>query len=109
MLENCLASLTEQLISIATRPIIIVIDNEGAPNNEAITSEFEKVSPFEIAYWHEPRRGIAAARNAGMRMAIEFGADWIAFLDDDEVAEPDWLANLMAPEHRNASILVGHR
>jgi hypothetical protein len=29
---------------------------------------------------------------------LEFGAEWIAFIHDDEVAEPDWLANLMAPE-----------
>ena len=38
-----------------------------------------------------PRRGPAAARNAGWRTAT---ADWVAFLDDDVVPERNWLARL---------------
>ncbi|HEV2773200.1 MAG TPA: HAD-IIIA family hydrolase [Thermoleophilaceae bacterium] len=39
-----------------------------------------------------PRRGPAAARNAGWRAA---GAEWVAFLDDDVVPEPDWAQRLL--------------
>ena len=38
-----------------------------------------------------PRRGPAAARNAGWRATA---TDWIAFLDDDVVPAPDWSAQL---------------
>jgi succinoglycan biosynthesis protein ExoM len=36
--------------------------------------------------------GVAAARNRGVH---ESKGEWIAFIDDDEIAEPDWLKTLM--------------
>jgi succinoglycan biosynthesis protein ExoM len=107
MLLSCLESLASQLVPYDLRPFIIVVDNELEPNNEAAVLEFEKTAPYEIAYWHEPRRGIAIARNTALRLALEFGAQWIAFIDDDEIAEPDWLASLMAPEYLDTSIVSG--
>jgi succinoglycan biosynthesis protein ExoM len=95
MLGNCLESLAAQLIPSEIRPLIIVIDNEAEPNNEAAVLEFEKTSPFEVAYWHEPERGIAIAKNTALRIAIDSGAEWIAFIEDDKIADPKWLANLM--------------
>jgi GT2 family glycosyltransferase len=40
-----------------------------------------------------PRRGPAAARNAGWRAAR---AEWVVFLDDDVVPSPEWLTDLNA-------------
>jgi len=77
MLLSCLESLAAQLVPYDLRPFIIVVDNELEPNNEAAVLEFEKTSPYELAYWHEPRRGIAIARNTALRLALEFGAGWI--------------------------------
>jgi len=39
-----------------------------------------------------PGRGPAAARNAGWGAA---GSEWVAFLDDDVVPEPDWAQRLL--------------
>ena len=41
-----------------------------------------------------PQRGASATRNAGAAVCT---TPVIAFLDDDEVADPDWLANLLPP------------
>jgi histidinol-phosphate phosphatase family protein len=46
-------------------------------------------------------RGPAAARNVGWRAVL---ADWIAFLDDDVVVGPTWLADL----HRDLADLGAH-
>lgn len=66
-------------------------------------------SPFRIQLMHAPVRGIAHARNAALNAALAAGAAWIAFIDDDETAEPDWLAALMAPVYRSVPILAGRQ
>jgi succinoglycan biosynthesis protein ExoM len=49
-------------------------------------------SPLRVEYLLEPRRGIPFARNFACRCSLELGADWLAFIDDDEEALPGWLA-----------------
>jgi O-antigen/teichoic acid export membrane protein/GT2 family glycosyltransferase len=55
---------------------------------------------------NEQQRGLSGARNTGLHAAE---ADVIAFLDDDAVAAPDWLANLIAPYADPAVLGVGGR
>lgn len=107
MLERCLHSLAAQLAIPDIELHIIVVDNEPEPNNRALVAAVARCSPIGMRYVHQPKRGIAAARNAALDAAMEIGPDWIAFLDDDEVAEPDWIAELMAPEYRDTPILLG--
>jgi succinoglycan biosynthesis protein ExoM len=61
-----------------------------------------------LRYIHEPRRGISMARNAILEAALDLSADWVAFIDDDETAAPNWLAELMAAAKRyNADVVQG--
>jgi succinoglycan biosynthesis protein ExoM len=101
MLERCLKSLISQAVPNTITAFIIVIDNDPAGGARAIAA------PFSVRYIHAPRRGIAIARNAALDAAFATGADWIAFIDDDEIAAPDWIAQLMAPEYLGVPILTG--
>ena len=109
MLERCLVSLAGQLVDPGIRLEIVVIDNEPAPNNRHLVRQLADTSPIRMHYLHEHRRGIPFARNAVLDKGAEIGADWIAFIDDDEVAEPDWIAALMAEEYREIPVLMGQR
>src|SRR5262245_65678342 len=51
----------------------------------------------------EPRPGISHARNAGVAASRGF---YVAFLDDDEVASPLWLASLLAAMREYATDIV---
>jgi glycosyltransferase involved in cell wall biosynthesis len=51
--------------------------------------------------------GIAAARNAILSQARGRGVDFIAMIDDDEVAEPAWLSELLACQSRYDADVVG--
>ena len=46
-----------------------------------------------IRYAHQPTRGVAAARNHGVRLA---GGTWLAFLDSDDLWQPDKLVRQLA-------------
>jgi succinoglycan biosynthesis protein ExoM len=109
MLRTCLRSLLAQKVPPGVAPAIVVADNEPEPNNRSVIEEFRAGSPFPLHYVHEPRTGIPFARNGVLDKALAIGAHWIAFIDDDETAEPDWIAHLMAPEYRHVPVLMGFR
>jgi glycosyltransferase involved in cell wall biosynthesis len=52
----------------------------------------------------ETGRGISAARNAGVEVAR---GEWIAFTDDDQIAEPIWLVSLWQAQLRTGASCVG--
>jgi succinoglycan biosynthesis protein ExoM len=108
MLRKCLDSLGSQLVPEHVKPLIIVVDNEDAPNNQSVVELFDKTSPYPVYYEHEPVRGIDRVRNKTLEVAQQLGVGWIAFIDDDAEADEDWLANLMSPEYLSTPVLVGN-
>jgi peptidoglycan/xylan/chitin deacetylase (PgdA/CDA1 family) len=91
-LGRALASLFAQ--DDATRRIaeIVVVDNAPEGSARQTVEDLRATSPAPLVYVHEPRPGVATARNAGVRAVTRSG--YIAFLDDDEEAPPGWLAAL---------------
>jgi len=107
MLADCLESLAIQSIPGDLSLSIVVVDNEAAPNNRQLVERFAAKGPLTVHYVHQPQRGIASARNSILDKAAELRVDWIAMLDDDETAAPDWIERLMAPEYRDTPVLWG--
>lgn len=104
-LSGCLRALTgQQADSIAVW--VVLIDNTAAgelPERLARDALAESVTVV-----HESRPGIPAARNAALAEALRIGADHVAFVDDDEIAPPGWLAELHATMRRSeADVMQG--
>jgi glycosyltransferase involved in cell wall biosynthesis len=68
---------------------VVLVDNDPAGSALAPLRVF---TDPRIVVIHEPRAGVANARNAGLRAAR---GELIAFLDDDEVAPETWLSELL--------------
>lgn len=66
-------------------------DNDPAESAREFVKEFSSISSLKVIYACEPEQNIALARNRALANAE--GA-YIAFLDDDEFPEGDWLFNL---------------
>jgi succinoglycan biosynthesis protein ExoM len=73
---------------------VVVVDNDSEASARGVCDELAARLPFPLRYLVEKRRGIPQARNAALG-AVLGTADFAAFLDDDEVPEPDWLAELL--------------
>jgi len=85
VLERALASLRAQTTPVAET--ILVIDH-----NEALLARARANHPDVTVLANEGRRGLSGARNTGVAAAR---GDVVAFLDDDAVAAPDWLGELL--------------
>ena len=84
---------------------LVVVDNDQVPSARATVADLADQAPFPVHYVHEPRPGVAHARNAGMARA---SGELIAFLDDDEEAPAGWLAALLAAQARyEADVVFG--
>ena len=90
-------SLTRALMSVfaQTRTALIweiaVVDNDPDRSAHAAVEALRASSPAPLLYLHAQPAGVATARNVGLAAT---DAPYVAFLDDDETAEPNWLGEL---------------
>lgn len=91
MLHSSLESLICQETDGQFSYEIVVVDNASTDTTKSVVQQFAQLSPVHIRYILEEDKGVAQARNRGVNKSQ--GA-WIAFFDDDQLAEADWLKNL---------------
>ncbi len=70
----------------------VVIDNDDQGSAAKVVSSFQNAGGLNFTYQCERERNFAVVRNRAVRAA---GSDYIAFIDDDEIPEKDWLLRLM--------------
>ncbi|WP_300345073.1 glycosyltransferase family 2 protein [Nesterenkonia sp.] len=73
------------------QPQVIVVDNAERPSAAEVV---RRVYP-RARFLHEPRPGIASARNASLE-AVPESAEAVIFVDDDEQVTPGWFTALLA-------------
>lgn len=87
---------------------IIVIDNSVAGDASTTWQGVGRTLRFPVTFKHEPRKGLAFARNAALGAALKPGITHIAFIDDDELPSPDWLASLVETlDRRGTDAAIG--
>lgn len=85
---------------------LLVVDNDAGETARAVVEAARRRLPLQPEYLVEPERNIARARNRAVAWALERGVDFVAFVDDDEVARPDWLDRLLEAQARYAADAV---
>lgn len=91
-LAATLESLRKIIIPCDTKVNILVVDNDSGESARGTVNAAKEEMPFAVQYEVEGKRGIPHARNHAL--AAAFTSDYIAFMDDDDTADPQWLAAL---------------
>ncbi|MCC7268254.1 MAG: glycosyltransferase [Caulobacteraceae bacterium] len=102
-LATATRSLVRQAGVDAAELELVVVDNDAVPSARGFVEALGREAPFPVVYVHEPRAGVANARNAALAAA---GGELIGFLDDDEEAPEGWLAALLAAQARYGADVV---
>src|SRR5579884_129586 len=100
-LQDCLGSLACQ----SHAAWIIVVDGASTDGSRQLVSErFQDVTLLAL----EENPGFAGAVNRGIAHALADGVEFVALLNNDAVAEPDWLGRLVATArgHPEAGIVT---
>jgi succinoglycan biosynthesis protein ExoM len=72
---------------------VVVVDNDPAGGARSVLEEYRASGvPFRVDYDVQPEPNIALTRNRSVQLA---SCEWLAFVDDDERAPKEWLAELM--------------
>lgn len=99
-IRECLAS----ILAAGSRSDfeLIVVDNASTDGTAELLREFGD----RLRVVRETRRGPAAARNAGLRVAR---GKWLAFTDADCTVDADWLEHLLQPLESGTADATGGR
>ena len=81
------------------RSEIILVDGASRDDTVAVA----RAACPDLKVISEPDRGVSDARNKGLRLAQ---ADWVAFLDADDVWQPDKLARQLAVARSEAAMAL---
>lgn len=86
---NRITTLPRTLASLASQTDddfdVLIVDNSA---DASIVNSLTDVPGLHIRLCHEPTPGVTHARNRGI---TELTSDLVAWIDDDEVADPDWI------------------
>lgn len=88
-----------------TTVTVLVIDNDPAASARQVVEQLAGDLPAGLVrYVHEPRPGIAAARNRALAEAGPSGL--LVFIDDDETPSERWLAQLVELQRTSGAAAV---
>lgn len=108
MLIDLYRSLRNIKIPDSVNVLFLIVENNKTSTSDLWIHEVRSSISFsDVVYLLETCIGISSARNRALDYAENAGADFLAFVDDDEFVEPDWLEQLLAEQKRLELDMVG--
>ncbi len=87
-LMECLDSLKTQTFNIDE---LVIVDNNSIDGTKVLVKKYLNNASFKVKYVLEKKIGFPYVYNRGLK---EASGDWIAFIDDDCVADVHWYKNI---------------
>lgn len=107
-LRQVIRSVKKLVIPEGLEARLLIVDN--CPMEEVREALREETHEIEMAceYVAEESKGIVFARNRALKEAKTQGSDYIAFLDDDDHPDEQWIVNLWTCMQKySATVVVG--
>ncbi|KAA3616254.1 MAG: glycosyltransferase [Calditrichaeota bacterium] len=96
-LKRLLNSLEKAIPRVSAAIEIVVVDNDRLKSAKSIVEKHQTLAT-NIWYFLEPRQNISRARNLSVEKA---NGNWVAFVDDDEIVDENWLLHFWNYQSQN--------
>ncbi len=104
-LSTTLESIAKQKLPQDVKLSVVVADNDSESLLSDGLSHLAGALGLDLTYVHAPARNISISRNACLDNA---NGSYLAFIDDDEIADPSWIARLLdAARSSGAGVVFG--
>lgn len=88
---------------------VLIADNDCLRGAEQTVNNLQDEIDFVLRYFCVEKQGIPSARNALLREGIALGCEFLIFIDDDEILNPEWLITLWRQFcHRALGVVAVH-
>jgi glycosyltransferase involved in cell wall biosynthesis/GT2 family glycosyltransferase len=98
-LLNCIQALAQ--MHYLPEEVIVVL---GPDQSDSLLALKTLASPFPIRIYQNDQRNLSWSRNMGLKVSK---CEFIAYIDDDAIPEPNWLKNILLPFSNSKIGLVG--
>ena len=86
---------------------VVVADNDAAGEGLGVCKQLAADFRWPILSTAVSDSGISYSRNAAATLALTVNPDFVAFLDDDDWPEPEWLTELLRVQEQQDADAVG--
>jgi succinoglycan biosynthesis protein ExoM len=107
LLRKCLASIAAQQGRLPSVSVFVADNDPAGREGVKLVEELSGSYRFPLSATLVERPGISAVRNAILAEARRTGSDFIAMMDDDEVASEHWLDGMLKVQAACDADVVG--
>src|SRR3989344_995054 len=93
---RCLKSLVSQMSNVNCQMSIVVVDNNSAPEEAKTLRDCCQNNRWVQLIENGQNLGFSGGNNAGIRQALQNGANWVVLLNNDTWVENDFVSRLRA-------------
>ncbi|MEM8579872.1 MAG: glycosyltransferase family A protein [Pseudomonadota bacterium] len=102
-IRETLDSISAQILPSDVTLRVLVVENDDQPNMRPTILDHANALGLNLRYVHAPGSNISIARNACLENS---GSGILLFIDDDEVADHDWVKNILESWRRSSASVV---
>ncbi|MFP4009572.1 MAG: hormogonium polysaccharide biosynthesis glycosyltransferase HpsE [Spirulinaceae cyanobacterium] len=91
-LPEVLQCLEQQVVPEDIAWEVLIIDNNSSDETQKVSDRYCQIASYSLRYYFEAQQGLAFARQSAIEQAQ---GQWVAFIDDDNFPDPDWVGAAM--------------